>query len=182
MSPHRTPEAPVELTRWTVTTGSNVNSRAAVVLHTGAHTWDASAEGNGALDALFRAVDRALDEVLDGSPRLVAYDVHALAEGPSAEGRVEVTVMVPEAAEGSRAGGRFTGEATSTNVIAASLTAYVAALNAMLADPSWAGAAAEAGSRRGPRPGAGAVHPSAAEFDDDEGILDPGDWFNRVAE
>ena len=90
----------MELTRWTATTGSNVNSRASVVLHTGADTWDASAEGNGALDALFRAVDRALPEVLDVSPRPVGYDVHALAEGPSAEGRVVVAVMAPEADEG----------------------------------------------------------------------------------
>jgi len=182
MSPHLTPDAPIELTRWTVTTGSNVNSRAAVVLHTGVHTWDASAEGNGALDALFRAVDRALHEVLDGPPRLVAYDVHALAEGPDAEGRVVVAIAPPEAAEGSRAAGRFEGEATSTNVVAASVTAYVSAINAMLGGAAWAGAAAAAGSRRGPRPGEPTGPHAGAEFDPEEGIEDPTDWFNRVAE
>ena len=46
-------------------------------------TGSASAEGNGAIDALYRAVDKALAEVLDGHPRLLAYDIHALGEGPT---------------------------------------------------------------------------------------------------
>ncbi len=43
------------LERWTVTSGSNVNSRAAVVIRAGGHDWKASAEGNGAVDALNKA-------------------------------------------------------------------------------------------------------------------------------
>ena len=57
-----TEQAPtLHLARWTVTSGSNVNSRGAVVIVSGDHQWEASAEGNGAIDALFRAVDEALD-------------------------------------------------------------------------------------------------------------------------
>ncbi len=74
----------LHLARWTVTSGSNANSRGAVVIASGDHQWEASAEGNGAVDALFRAVDRALAGVLTGHPRLLAYDVHAVAEGPDA--------------------------------------------------------------------------------------------------
>ena len=48
---------PARLARWTVTSGSNVNSRAAVVIRAGDHDWKASAEGNGAVDALYKAVD-----------------------------------------------------------------------------------------------------------------------------
>ena len=77
---------PIRLDRWTVTSGSNAVSRAAVVLHAGAHDWKASADGTGAIDALFRAVDAALGTIVGGSTRLVAYDVHALGEGPDAEG------------------------------------------------------------------------------------------------
>ena len=54
----------MRLERWTVTSGSNVNSRAAVVVRGAGHDWKASAEGNGPVDALYRAVDRALSEVL----------------------------------------------------------------------------------------------------------------------
>ncbi len=169
---------PARLARWTVTSGSNVNSRAAVVIRAGEHDWKASAEGNGAVDALFKAVDLALAEVLDGHPRLVAYDVHALAEGPDAEGKVTVGIAPPTSAEGARGDGRFTGEVTSTNIVAASVEAYVDAINAMLGADSWAGAAEAAGSRRSGA-GAHAAGSSPAEFDDEARPIDTTEWFNR---
>src|ERR671925_589542 len=88
----------LHLARWTVTSGSQVQSRGAVVIASGDHQWEASAEGNGAVDALYRAVDRALAGVLTGHPRLLAYDVHAVAEGPDAEGKVTVTIAPPTGA------------------------------------------------------------------------------------
>ena len=169
--------SPIRLERWTVTAGSNVNSRAAVVLHAGNRDWQASAEGNGAVDALLRAVDLALAEVLGGRPLLLAYDVHALAEGPDAEGRVTVRIAPPADARGGRAGGRFAGEIASTNIVAASVEAYVEALNAMLGDPSWAGAADDAGARRTGR--GTADQGTTTEFDDDARPIDTTAWFNR---
>ena len=168
----------VRLDRWTVTSGSNVISRAAVVLHAGQHDWKASAEGTGAVDALFRAVDAALADVLGGSPLLLAYDVHAMAEGPDAEGRVTVRIAPPAAAAGERSAGRFTGEVSSANTIAASVEAYVEALNAMLAADAWAGAADEAGADRG-RGGATDSGAARADFDDEATPLDTTEWFNR---
>ena len=129
----RTAPAAIRLDRWTVTSGSNVNSRAAVVIRAADHDWKASAEGNGAVDALFKAVDAALADVLQGHPRLVGYDVHALAEGPEAEGLVIVAIE-PPAGEGVRSQGLYNGKARSTNIIAASIEAYLEALNAMLAE------------------------------------------------
>ena len=138
----------LHLTRWTVTSGSNVQSRGAVVIEAGDHHWRASAEGNGAVDALFKAVDGALADVLQGHPRLVGYDVHALAEGPEAEGLVIVAIEPPAGVEGERGKGLYNGKARSTNIIAASIEAYVEALNAMLAEAHWAGAAESAGKER----------------------------------
>ena len=86
------PADTLHLTRWTVTSGSNANSRGAVVIAADDHQWEASADGNGAVDALFRAVDKALAGVLTGNPRLLSYDVHAVAEGPDAEGKVTVAI------------------------------------------------------------------------------------------
>src|SRR5258708_10006105 len=100
----------LHLARWTVTSGSNANSRGAVVIASGEHQWEASAEGNGAVDALFRAVDKALAGVLTGHPRLLSYDVHAVAEGPDAEGRVTVSIAPPSDASGPRGSGRYAGE------------------------------------------------------------------------
>ncbi len=135
----------LHLTRWTVTSGSNVQSRGAVVIEAGDHHWRASAEGNGAVDALFKAVDAALADVLEGHPRLVGYDVHALAENSEAEGLVIVAIQ-PPAGEGARAEGLYNGKARSTNIIAASIEAYIEALNALLAEEHWAGAAETAGA------------------------------------
>jgi 2-isopropylmalate synthase len=140
----------LHLARWTVTSGSNVQSRGAVVIDAGDHHWRASAEGNGAVDALFKAVDAALADVLDGHPRLVGYDVHALAENSEAEGLVIVAIQPPAGAEGARADGLYNGKARSTNIIAASIEAYIEALNAMLGEAHWAGAAESAGKGRRP--------------------------------
>ncbi|HKF85819.1 MAG TPA: alpha-isopropylmalate synthase regulatory domain-containing protein [Candidatus Limnocylindrales bacterium] len=169
----------VSLERWTVTSGSNANSRAAVVLHAGEHDWKASAEGTGAVDALFKAIDQALAPILGGHPRLVAYDVHALDEGPAAEGRVTVQISPPRAAEGDRADGRFSAEVASTNTIAASVEAYVDALNAMLGEQPWAGAADEAAAgRRRARTG-DAAGVATTEYDTEAGHIDTTEWFNR---
>jgi 2-isopropylmalate synthase len=141
----------LRLARWTASSGSNVQSRGAVLIDAGSHHWRASAEGNGAVDALFKAVDAALADVLDGHPRLVGYDVHALAENSEAEGLVIVAIQPPAGAEGDRANGLYNGKSRSTNIIAASIEAYIEALNAMLAEVHWAGAAESAGKgRRGP--------------------------------
>lgn len=165
----------VQLTRWTVTSSSNAQSRGAVVLEAGAHHWRASAEGNGAVDALFKAVDAALADVLQGHPRLVGYDVHALEQGPEAQGLVIVAIEPPAGAEGARATGLYNGRARSTNIIAASIEAYVEALNVMLAEAQWAGAAQAAGKSRRATP---ETHGRRAEIDlkaTDEGAP----WFDR---
>jgi hypothetical protein len=180
-APHSSADAEdaLRLARWTVTSGSNVNSRGAVVIASGDHQWEAAAEGNGAVDALFRAVDRALAPVLSGHPRLVAYDVHAVAEGPDAEGRVTVTIAPPVAAEGARASGRYTGEVTSTNIIAASIEAYIDAINELLAEEHWAGATESAGNRKRALVTEPAARGRRAELDEDAGRIDTTDWFNQ---
>ena len=88
----QTSTGPVTLARWTVTSGSNARSRGAVILEAGDHHWRASADGNGAIDALYRAVDKALAEILDGHPRLLAWDVHAIGEGTDTIGVVTLRI------------------------------------------------------------------------------------------
>src|SRR5919106_2316689 len=141
-------EDTLHLARWTVTSGSNARSRGAVVIASGDHQWEASAEGNGAVDALFRAVDKALHDVLTGHPRLLSYDVHAVAEGPDAEGRVTVRVAPPSDAPGPRSTGTYEGVTQSTNIIAASIEAYIEAIEQLLAEEHWQGAADAAGNIR----------------------------------
>ena len=127
MSGTSEPTTALHLTRWTVTSGSNSQSRGAVVLAAGERHWRASAQGNGPIDALFAAVDKALVTVLGGHPRLLAYDIHALGEGPDAVGAVVVRVA-PPTGEGDRGAGEYRGEASSTNIIAASAGALADSL------------------------------------------------------
>ena len=167
----------LELARWTISSGSNVQSRGAVVIGSGDHQWEGSAEGNGPVDALYRAVDRALHDVLTGQPRLLAYDVHALAEGPAAEAVVRVAVGPPSSAVGHRASGRYEGEARSTNIIAASVEAYIQALNRLLAELHWADATELAGNRKRARDTA--ETDARARLDEDEASDDPISWYER---
>jgi hypothetical protein len=175
VQPSTTTGPTLHLARWTVTSSSNAQSRGAVVIEAGTHHWRASAEGNGAVDALLKAVDAALADVLDGHPKLVGYDVHALGEGPDAEGLVIVAIEPPAGLEGERSAGLYQGKARSTNIIAASIEGYVEALNAMLAEAHWAGAAESAGRGRRSAP---ETHGRRAELNDE--AADHGaPWFDR---
>ena len=121
-------------------------------------------------------MDAALAGVLAGHPRLVAYDIHAVAEGPDSEGIVTVEIAPPVGATGARAGGRYGGKATSTNIIAASIEAYLEAINELLAEEHWAGATEQAGNRRRAK---GSDRATRAEFDEDEAHHDTTAWFER---
>ncbi len=165
----------LHLTRWTVTSGSNAQSRGAVVIEAGDHHWQASSQGNGAVDALFVAVDKALTEVLDGHPRLVGYEVRALAEGPDAEGLVSVRIRPPASAEGARGEGEYSGSSSSTNIIAASIEAYVEALNAMLDEAHWEGAAESAAAGKTVRKPSG----RRAEYDREKAKPATTNWFDQ---
>jgi LeuA-like protein with dimerisation domain len=166
------------LSRWTASSGSNARSRGAVVIASGDHVWRASAEGNGAIDALYRAVDQALAGVLTGHPRLLAYDIHALGEGTDTIGAVTVRIAPPDV-EGERGSGEYRGEARGSNIIAASIEAYIAALNLMLAEAHWSGATEAAGNRRGVAVSAGTAREQRADLDEAKVPKDTTAWFER---
>ncbi len=176
-----TEQPTLHLVRWTVTSGSNVQSRGAVVIASGDHQWEAAAEGNGPVAALYRAVDAALADVLSGHPRLLAYDVHAVAESPDSEALVTVKIAPPATAGGERASGRYTAEARDENIIAASVEAYVEALNQLLAEEHWAGATDAGGNRRRAETEAAAARRAArkAKLDEDAVQPDVTSWFER---
>lgn len=168
----------LSLTRWTVGAGSNVRSRGAVVISSGEHEWQASGEGNGAIDALYKAVDAALEGVLGGRARLLAFDIHALGEGSETVGEVKVRIAPPER-EGARGRGEYTGQVRSESIVAASIEAYLQALNTLLAEDHWEGAAEEAGNRRRVRVSAGDAREQRAELDPEAGHIDTTEWFNQ---
>jgi hypothetical protein len=120
----------LSIERWSATSGSERGSRAALVIHGGGHRWRAHADGNGAVDALMRAVDDALTPLLGDGVSLATYDVHA--SGPGHEARAAVSLSVRSRADAE--GPLYPGRWESENVLEASVGAYVEAINALLAD------------------------------------------------
>jgi hypothetical protein len=172
------PADALHLARWTATSGSNVRSRGAVVIVSGDHEWRASADGIGAIDALYRAVDEALAGVLTGHPRLLAYDIHALGEGADTIGAVSVRIAPPDIG-GERGRGEYAGQASGPNIIAASIEAYIAAINLLLAESHWSGATEAAGNRKGVAVSAGTAREQRADLDEAEAPHDTTGWFER---
>lgn len=169
----------LELVRWNVTSGSSVQSRAAVVVRSGDHQWEARGEAHGPIAALYRAVDASLAEVLGGHPRLLAYDAHAVSESPDAEAVVTVAIAPPGGLGADLGEERYAGEARDENVIAASILAYVAAIDSLLADERWAGATDARGNRRAAETEAAAARRRArgATLDEDAAEDAAPDWF-----
>ncbi len=119
----------LHLERWAASSGSERGSRANLVLAGGGHRWRANAEGNGAIDALMRAVDNALAPLLGEGVELTAFEVRAAGAGHDAQADVRVGVQrrnQPGAAT-------YTGGAVDDNVLQASVVAYIDAVNALLA-------------------------------------------------
>ncbi|HEX2883820.1 MAG TPA: alpha-isopropylmalate synthase regulatory domain-containing protein [Candidatus Limnocylindria bacterium] len=116
--------------RWSATSGSDRPSRANLILAGGGHRWRAHADGNGAVDALMRAVDTALEPLLGGGVELATFDVHATRAGHEASASIAVSVRPRDTPDGPL----YPGRAVHENVLEASLAAYVDAINTLLAD------------------------------------------------
>ncbi|MFB6279021.1 MAG: 2-isopropylmalate synthase [Salinibacter sp.] len=79
------------------------------------------ATGGGPVDALYRALDHAVDQ----PHTLVDYSIRSISEGADAQGEVEVHVRYGE--------NEFVGRARNTDVLRASADAYIDALNRLAA-------------------------------------------------
>ena len=100
-----------------VTMGTTSIPTATVRIKTGDDFAQESATGDGAVDATFNAIERALDI----SSKLESYNVRSVTSGRQAMGEVIIRIREHEHS--------FTGRGVSTDVIEASAKAYVQALN-----------------------------------------------------
>ena len=90
---------------------------ATVRLRSGGERHEEAATGDGPVDAIFNAIDRALGV----STRLLEYVVQAVTPGREALGEVSVSLEID--------GRKFIGRGASTDILEASAKAYVNALN-----------------------------------------------------
>lgn len=88
-----------------------------------------AAVGTGPVDASFRAIDA----VVKAPNTLIEYSVHSVTEGIDALGEVTVRISTPDGAR------TFGGYGADDDVIVASVKAYLAALNRMIAVMGLAG-------------------------------------------
>ena len=123
-------DAPVRLEGWSVSSSKGGSSQGDVALVVNGQAVSAQAEGNGPVDALFVAVDTAVEPLIGWFPRLTDYEIRAVSGGEDAQGRVMVRARRSIDPEGTAE--TVTGHGLSTNIIEASVEAYLAALEKLL--------------------------------------------------
>lgn len=106
-----------QLTSLQVCSKTGVNPIAKMTLNIDGTAVDVTAEGNGPVDASFRAVESAIDR----NPSLELYSVNSITGGTDAQGEVSVRL---------RDNGRVVnGHGADTDIVIASVKAYINAIN-----------------------------------------------------
>jgi 2-isopropylmalate synthase len=108
---------PLKLLAWRSASASEGRADAAVVLEIDGKEYEASGVGNGQVDALFKAID-ALVRL---RTTLTSYRIDAVTPGEDAQGAVSITIQV--------GGQEYQGRGVATDIVEASIRAYVVALN-----------------------------------------------------
>ncbi len=119
--------ASVELVGWSVTSSHGGNAVGTVTLIVDGRERTTEATGNGPVDALFQAVDDALQPVLSWHPALAEYEIKAVSSGEDAQG--QVLVRCRRSSDEGPGALVVTGHGLSTNIIEASIEAYLVAVN-----------------------------------------------------
>ncbi len=124
----RTVPASIQLEGWSVTSlARRQRHRAPCRSSIGGEVHSAEATGNGPVDALFGASTRPLQPVLGWHPVLTEYEIKAVSAGEDAQG--QVLVRCRRSSDEGPGALVVTGHGLSTNIIEASLEAYLVAAN-----------------------------------------------------
>ena len=125
----RTAEVPqsVELTGWSVTSSHGGQATGTVSLTVIGEERAAESLGNGPVNALFTAADEAVQPVLGWHPVLTEYQIRAVSGGEDAQG--QVLVRCRRSVDEGPGALVVSGHGLSTNIIEASLEAYLVAMN-----------------------------------------------------
>jgi 2-isopropylmalate synthase len=107
------------LTEFVINSGNTITSTATVKLMKEQETYEAVAKGYGPVDAAFKAIEIVVGQKVD----LEDYALEAVTEGEDAQGEATVKLKVNERV--------YTGYGLSTDIVEASIKAYVNAINKM---------------------------------------------------
>jgi 2-isopropylmalate synthase len=117
----------IELLGWSVTSSSGGHALGSVSLAVAGEERATEGRGNGPVNALFGAVDAALQPTLGWHPVLEEYEIKAVSAGEDAQG--QVLVRCRRSSDEGPGALVVTGHGLSTNIIEASLEAYLVATN-----------------------------------------------------
>ncbi len=131
----------IALDGWSVTSAHGGRSTGSVTLCVGDETRSAEATGNGPVDALYRAVDEALEPIAGWRLVLDEYEIRAVSAGEDAQG--SALVRCHRSADAAQPPLVVTGHGLSTNIIESSLEAYLTAANKLRAATLAAGPGVE---------------------------------------
>ncbi|MCM8823749.1 MAG: 2-isopropylmalate synthase [Candidatus Omnitrophica bacterium] len=106
-----------ELVSVRVTTGTDITPQAVIKIEHTRKVYEAKSTGDGPVDACYRAIDK----IVGKSVKLIDYKLEAITRGKDAQGLVRVEIMVGDKT--------FIGRGSSTDIIEASIKAYLDALN-----------------------------------------------------
>ncbi len=119
--------ASVSILGWSVTSSHGGNAVGTVSLMVAGEERAVEATGNGPVNALYSAVDQAIQPVLGWHPVLTEYEIKAVSAGEDAQG--QVLVRCRRSSDEGPGALVVSGHGLSTNIIEASLEAYLVAVN-----------------------------------------------------
>lgn len=112
----------ITLKDFTIHSGNQTTSTAHVALDIEGNMYRCAQIGDGPIDAAFKAIQKITDISLE----LISYKVQSVSQGKDAQGEAFVKVM--------EEGMEYTGRGLSTDVIEASILAYISIMNKVLRD------------------------------------------------
>jgi 2-isopropylmalate synthase len=113
-------EGGYQCVRFVVNSGSTIPAMAAIMLKKDDEEKEDSSTGDGPIDAVFNAIDR----IVDRRYTLLDYSIRSVTEGEDALGEVIVKLTLD--------GRKTTGRASSTDIIEASILAYLNGINKLM--------------------------------------------------
>lgn len=119
--------ASVQLLGWNVTSSKGGKATGSVSLLVSGEERAAEAIGNGPVNALYRSVDEAVAPVFGWYPTLTEYEIKAVSAGEDAQG--QVAIHCRRSTDEGPGALVVSGQGLSTDIIEASLDAYLVALN-----------------------------------------------------
>ena len=119
--------ASVSIDGWSVTSSHGGKATGTVSLTVTGQERTAETTGNGPVNALYGAVDQAIEPVLGWQPVLTEYEIKAVSAGEDAQG--QVLVRCRRSTDEGPGALVVSGHGLSTNIIEASLEAYLVAIN-----------------------------------------------------